>query len=92
DLNNDGTNEVALLGVNKNTGKYQLVVKDGQAGTEYGRLTFEGDWADLAISSYDANSDGHADIIVNGVDVGTLKRSSLIYSGDGLGLLSTTVH
>ena len=92
DLNNDGTNEVALLGVNKNTGKYQLVVKDGQAGTEYGRLTFEGDWADLAISSYDANSDGQADIIVNGVDVGTLKRSSLIYSGDGLGLLSTTVH
>ena len=70
----------------------QLVVKDGQAGTEYGRLTFEGDWADLAISSYDANSDGHADIIVNGVDVGTLKRSSLIYNGDGLGLLSTTVH
>ena len=92
DLNNDGTNEVALLGINKNTGKYQLVVKDGQAGTEYGRLTFEGDWADLAISSYDASSDGHADIIVNGVDVGTLKRSSLIYSGDGLGLLSTTVH
>ncbi|MBB1296296.1 leucine-rich repeat domain-containing protein [Pseudoalteromonas sp. SR41-7] len=92
DLNNDGTNEVALLGVNVNSGKYQLVIKDGQALTEYGRLTLEGDWADLAISSYDVNSDGQADIIVNGVDVGTLKRSSLIYSGDGLGLLSTTVH
>ena len=92
DLNSDGTQEVALLGVNVNSGKYQLVIKDGQALTEYGRITLEGDWADLTISSYDVNSDGQADIIVNGVDAGTLSRSSVIYSGDSLGLLSTTIH
>jgi hypothetical protein len=92
DLNNDGTQEVALLGVNVNSGKYQLVIKDGQALTEYGRLTLEGDWADLAISSYDVNSDGQADIVVNGVDANTLTRTLTVYSGSDLGLLSTTVH
>ena len=92
DLNNDGTQEVALLGVNVNSGKYQLVIKDGKALTEYGRLTLEGDWADLAISSYDVNSDGQADIIVNGVDENTLTRTLTVYSGSDLGLLSTTVH
>ena len=92
DLNNDGINEVALLGVNINSGKYQLVIKDGRATTEYGRLTLEGNFADLTISSYDANSDGQADIIFNGVDAGTLSHSSVIYSGGGLGLISTTIH
>ncbi|MBB1299703.1 hypothetical protein H5092_20435, partial [Pseudoalteromonas sp. SR41-7] len=37
DLNSDGINEVALLGININSGKYQLVIKDGRATTEYGR-------------------------------------------------------
>ncbi|QQM64753.1 hypothetical protein JG479_02445 [Pseudoalteromonas sp. LC2018020214] len=92
DLNSDGINEVALLGVNINSGKYQLVIKDGRATTEYGRLTLEGNFADLTISSYDANSDGQADVIVNSVNAGTLSRISVIYSGEGLGLLSTTIH
>ncbi|GAA61870.1 hypothetical protein P20652_3759 [Pseudoalteromonas sp. BSi20652] len=92
DLNNDGTNEVALLGINVNSGKYQLVIKDGRAATEYGRLTLEGDWADLTISSYDVNSDGQADVIVNGVDANTLTRTITVYSGSDLGLLSTSVH
>ena len=92
DLNSDGTQEVALLGVNVNSGKYQLVIKDGQALTEYGRITLEGDWADLAITSYDVNSDGQADIIVNGVDATTLARTSSVYSGSDLGLLSNTIH
>uniref|UniRef100_UPI0013FDD239 hypothetical protein n=1 Tax=Pseudoalteromonas sp. C8 TaxID=2686345 RepID=UPI0013FDD239 len=68
------------------------VIKDGRATTEYGRLTLEGNLADLTISSYDTNNDGQADVIVNSVDAGTLSRSSVIYSGEGLGLLSTTIH
>ncbi|GAA59979.1 hypothetical protein P20652_1843 [Pseudoalteromonas sp. BSi20652] len=92
DLNNDGTNEVALLGINVNSGKYQLVIKDGRAATEYGRLTLEGNFADLTVSSYDVNSDGQADVIVNGVDATTLARTSSVYSGSDLGLLSNTIH
>ena len=92
DLNNDGYTEVALLGVNRNSGKYQLVIKDGQATTEYGRLTLDGNWRDLVVSSYDANSDGKADIILNGVDADTLTRSMHVYSGESLTLISTTTH
>ncbi|KKN82685.1 hypothetical protein LCGC14_0306430 [marine sediment metagenome] len=92
DLNNDGFNEVALLGINKNSGKYQLVIKDGQATTEYGRLTLEGNWADLVIRSYDVNNDGQADVIVNGVNAISLARTTSIYSGSSLGLLSTATH
>ena len=90
DLNNDGINEVALLGVNINSGKYQLVIKDGRATTEYGRLTLEGNFADLTISSYDTNNDGHADIIVNGVDALSLARTTHIYSGSSLELMNST--
>ena len=92
DLNNDGTPEVALLGINVNSGKYQLVIKDGRAATEYGRLTLEGNFADLTVSSYDVNSDGQADIVVSGVDATTLARTSSVYSGSDLGLLSNTIH
>ncbi|MGB2105196.1 MAG: FG-GAP-like repeat-containing protein, partial [Glaciecola sp.] len=92
DLNNDGFNEVALLGINKNSGKYQLVIKDGQATTEYGRLTLKGRWVDLVIRSYDINSDGKADIVVNGVDVGSLSRSSIVYSGSNLEIINSTTH
>ena len=90
DLNSDGINEVALLGVNINSGKYQLVIKDGRATTEYGRLTLEGNFADLTISSYDANNDGQADIIVNGVDALSLARTTHIYSGSSLELMNST--
>ncbi len=92
DLNNDGYTEVGLLGVNKNSGVYQLIIKDGFSTVEYGRLTLDGEWAKLTIHSYDVNSDGFADIVVNGIEKGTLLRIINTYSGVELSLLSLSEH
>ncbi|WP_462169268.1 hypothetical protein [Pseudoalteromonas lipolytica] len=92
DLNNDGYTEVGLLGVNKNSGVYQLIIKDGFSTVEYGRLTLDGEWAKLTIHSYDVNSDGFADIVVNGIENGERNRVLNIFSGHDLKLLNSQVH
>ncbi|WP_462169271.1 hypothetical protein [Pseudoalteromonas lipolytica] len=89
DLNNDGYTEVGLLGVNKNSGVYQLIIKDGFSTVEYGRLTLDGEWAKLTIHSYDVNSDGFADVMVNGIEKSTLSRKVSFYSGSNLSMLHT---
>ncbi len=86
DLNNDGYTEVGLLGVNKNSGVYQLIIKDGFSTVEYGRLTLDGEWAKLTIHSYDVNSDGFADIVVNGIELKGLSRVINIFSGNTLNI------
>ena len=89
DLNNDGYTEVALLGVNVSSDKYQLIIKDGASGSEYGRLTFDGEWETHDVHSYDVNSDGFDDIIVIGVKKEALVRVIKAYSGVGFGVLSS---
>jgi hypothetical protein len=46
----------------------------------------------LTIHSYDVNSDGFADIVVNGIEKGTLLRIINTYSGVELSLLSLSEH
>ncbi|WP_137222090.1 VCBS repeat-containing protein [Shewanella sp. MEBiC00475] len=92
DLNNDGFNEFALLGVNVNSGRHQVVIKDGQDTSEYGRITLDGTWTDMQLSSYDVNNDGKDDVIFSGVEESTLIRFINTYSGADLSLISSSVQ
>tara|TARA_R110002153_G_scaffold56583_6_gene156234 strand:+ start:89 stop:3784 length:3696 start_codon:yes stop_codon:yes gene_type:complete len=92
DLNNDGLNEVILLGIHERTDTYQLVIKDGATTAEYGRIWLEGDWANIKIHSYDVSNDSHDDIIVNSISKASLERIITTYSGKDLSLLSTHTY
>jgi hypothetical protein len=92
DLNNDEFSEFALLGVNVNSGRHQIVIKDGQDASEYGRITLDGTWTDTRISSYDVNNDGKDDVIFSGVEGNTLTRFINTYNGADLSLMSSSVQ
>jgi hypothetical protein len=92
DLNNDEFSEFALLGVNVNSGRHQIVIKDGQDASEYGRITLDGTWTDTQLSSYDVNNDGKDDVIFSGVEGNTLSRFINTYSGADLSLISSSVQ
>lgn len=92
DLNNDSFNEFALLGVNVNSGRHQIVIKNGQDTSEYGRITLDGVWVDMQLSSYDADNDGIDDVIFSGVENNTLSRFINTYSGADLSLISSAIQ
>jgi hypothetical protein len=87
DLNDDGFNEYAMLGYLKSNRKLQLVVKDGQTLTEYGRYTFEDDWETLLLSSNDVNGDGNDDVMVSGIEQATGLRRYIYLNGVNMELL-----
>ena len=92
DLNSDGVNEFALLGVNVNSGRHQIVIKNGQDTSEYGRITLDGTWVDMQLSSYDIDNDGKDDVIFSGVEESALSRFINTYSGADLSLMSSTIQ
>ncbi|MBE7213933.1 thrombospondin type 3 repeat-containing protein [Shewanella benthica] len=91
DLNSDGFNEFAMLGYLKSNRKVQLVVKDGQSLTEYGRYTLDGAWEDISVSSYDYDADGQLDVVVNGVNVDSSQLVSHMLLGTDLSLADKVV-
>ncbi|MBE7213931.1 thrombospondin type 3 repeat-containing protein [Shewanella benthica] len=76
DLDNDGFNEFALLGYLKTNGKVQLVIKNGQETTEYGRFTLAGDWRDLAVSTHQEL--GEIFVTISGVEQAELTRKVIV--------------
>ncbi|WP_282167757.1 hypothetical protein [Shewanella japonica] len=89
DLNSDGFNEYGLLGYTKSNRTMQLIVKDGQTLTEYGRYTLTGRWEDLSLSNVDINQDGVLDIVIEGVNQSTKLRTVTVLEGSSLELLSS---
>lgn len=87
DLNSDGFNEYAMLGYLKSNGNVQLVVKDGESLTEYGRYTMVGDWEELMLNSSDVNADGNPDVMVSGLNKNTGTREYIFLNGTNLELL-----
>lgn len=84
DLNDDGFNEYSMLGYLKANHTVQLVIKDGQSLTEYGRYTLEGSYQDLMLDSYDVNGDGVADVILSGLNQDTEVRDYKFLNGTTL--------
>jgi subtilisin family serine protease len=71
DLNNDGFSEFGLLGYTKTNRTVQLIVKDGQTTTEYGRYTLPGNWEGLSLEHYDIDNDGSDDVVISGTNQGS---------------------
>jgi hypothetical protein len=71
----------------KSNRNLQLVVKDGQTLTEYGRYTFEDDWETLLLSSNDVNGDGNDDVMVSGIEQATGLRRYIYLNGVNMELL-----
>tara|TARA_Y100000310_G_scaffold345801_1_gene470136 strand:- start:9656 stop:13375 length:3720 start_codon:yes stop_codon:yes gene_type:complete len=87
DLNKDGFNEVALLGTNKRSNATQLIIKNGNDASEYGRLSFSTTSHKVEIKSFDVNEDGYADIAIHGIEIAPLSSTISFFSGQDLSLL-----
>ncbi|WP_153913460.1 S8 family serine peptidase [Shewanella sp. TC10] len=89
DLNNDGFNEYGLLGYTKSNRTVQLIVKDGQTLSEFGRYSLTGRWESLSLTSEDINQDGVMDIVIEGINQSTELRTITVLDGSSLELISS---